>query len=137
MGRICSSITGLRRCEARRQRDRLDQIANLAYIADMDKDQVIAIIRKHEDELRAAGAEHVSLFGSVARGEATAESDLDVAVTFAEPVIQSGFGYFSAVEDLRRLLTRITGAPSIDIVPEPLSKERFRRNVERDRAVAY
>ena len=82
-------------------------------------------------------SDYIALFGSVARGEATAESDLDVAVTFAEPVIQSGFGYFSAVEDLRRLLTRITGAPSIDIVPEPLSKERFRRNVERDRAVAY
>lgn len=116
---------------------RLDQVAEVDYIGDMDKDQVIAIIRKHETELRAAGAEHVSLFGSVARGEATAESDLDVLVKFSEPVIQSGFGYFNALESLRLLISRITGAPSVDIVAEPLGKERFKRNVERDRAVAY
>lgn len=103
----------------------------------MDKDAVIAKLREHEAELRAAGAEHVSLFGSVARGDATADSDLDVLVTFSEPVIQSGWGYFTAVEDLRSLITGITGAVSVDIVPEPLRKERFRKSVERDRAVAY
>ncbi len=36
----------------------------------MDKDQVIAKFREHETELRAAGAERMSIFGSVARGEA-------------------------------------------------------------------
>ncbi|TDK37456.1 hypothetical protein E2F50_11395 [Rhizobium deserti] len=103
----------------------------------MDKDQVIAKLREHEQELRAAGAEHVSIFGSVARGEATDESDLDVLVKFAEPLLHSGWGYFSAIEDLRALIIGITGASSVDIVPEPLRKERFRRSVERDRAVAY
>ncbi|WP_105439070.1 nucleotidyltransferase family protein [Neorhizobium sp. T25_13] len=103
----------------------------------MDKDLVIAKLREHEDELRAAGAEHVSIFGSVARGEATVESDLDVLVKFAEPVIQSGFGYFSTLEDLRVLISSITGASSVDIIAEPLQKERLRRNVERDRAIAY
>lgn len=55
----------------------------------MGKDQVIAKLREHETELRAAGAEHVSLFGSVARGEATEVSDLDVLVTLSDLVIQS------------------------------------------------
>jgi len=108
-----------------------------SYIGGMDKDLVIAKLREHEDQLRAAGAEHVSIFGSVARGDATAGSDLDVLVAFAEPVIQSGFGYFSAIEDLRLLIAGITGARSVDIVSEPMNKERFRRNVERDRAIAY
>jgi len=103
----------------------------------MDKDLVIAKLREHEAELRAAGAEHVSLFGSVARGDATEESDLDVLVKFSEPVIQSGWGYFTAVEDLRSLIVGITGANSVDIVPEPVRKERFRKSVERDRAIAY
>jgi len=103
----------------------------------MDKDQVIAKLREHETELRAAGAEQMSIFGSVARGEATEESDLDVLVKFSDPIIQSGWGYFSALEDLRTLITGITGARSVDIVAEPLQKERFRRNVERDRAIAY
>ncbi len=46
----------------------------------MDRDQVLAILRAHEPELRAAGVEHLRLFGSVARGEQTPESDVDVLV---------------------------------------------------------
>ncbi len=34
----------------------------------------------HEAELRAAGVSHAAVFGSVARGEATADSDIDVLV---------------------------------------------------------
>lgn len=115
----------------------LDQIRAFPYINGMDKDQVIAKLREHEDELRAAGAEHVSIFGSVARGEATAGSDLDILVKFSEPVIQSGFGYFSTLSALQERIAEITGASHVDIVAEPVRKERLRRNVERDRAVAY
>lgn len=103
----------------------------------MDKDQVIAKLREHEAKLRAAGAEQMSIFGSVARGEATDESDLDVLVTFSEPVMHSGWGYFTAVEELRALIVGITGVRSVDIVPEPLRRKRFSRSVERDRAIAY
>ena len=45
----------------------------------MDRDQVLAILRSHEPELRAAGVEHLRLFGSGARGDQTQESDVDVA----------------------------------------------------------
>ncbi|RWX77195.1 hypothetical protein EPK99_16235 [Neorhizobium lilium] len=103
----------------------------------MDKDLVIAKLREHENELRAAGAEHVSIFGSVARGEATAESDLDVLVKFAEPVIQSGFGYFSALAILQERVTEITGFPKVDVVAEPILKESVRKSIERDRKVAF
>ena len=34
----------------------------------------------HEAELRAAGVRHAAVFGSVARGDATASSDIDVLV---------------------------------------------------------
>mgnify|MGYP004526404513 CR=1 FL=1 len=103
----------------------------------MDKDQVIAKLREHEDALRALGAEHVSIFGSVARGEATNESDLDVLVTFADPIIQSGFGYFSALARLQERIERITGFPTVDVVAEPFEREAVRRSVERDRAIAF
>jgi predicted nucleotidyltransferase len=103
----------------------------------MDKDQVIAIIRKHETELRAAGVEHVSLFGSVARGEATEESDLDILVKLSEPVIQSGFGYFSALAILQERITEITGFTKVDVIAEPIAKENVRRSIERDRAIAF
>ncbi len=103
----------------------------------MDRDLVIAKLREHEDELRAAGAEHMSIFGSVARGEATAESDLDVLVKFSEPVIESGLGYFSALAILQERITEITGYENVDVIAEPIQKENVRRSIEQDRAVAF
>lgn len=44
----------------------------------MDKQRVIATLREHQDELARQGVLHAALFGSVARGDATAESDIDI-----------------------------------------------------------
>jgi predicted nucleotidyltransferase len=44
----------------------------------MDKDRILATMRQHEAELKAAGIVHLHLFGSVARGEATPLSDVDL-----------------------------------------------------------
>ena len=48
----------------------------------MDKSTVIAKLREHEPELKAAGIVRLSLFGSVARGEATPQSDVDLMAEF-------------------------------------------------------
>lgn len=48
----------------------------------MNKDQVISILRENASELRAAGVAHLRLFGSVARGEAGAHSDVDILADF-------------------------------------------------------
>jgi predicted nucleotidyltransferase len=42
--------------------------------------QVIGTLRAHEDELRRFGVAHAAVFGSVARGEATTDSDVDILV---------------------------------------------------------
>ena len=42
----------------------------------MDRDAVLERLRAHEAELKAMGLARVSLFGSVARGEAGPESDV-------------------------------------------------------------
>jgi predicted nucleotidyltransferase len=52
---------------------------------DMDKERVITVLREHADELRAAGLVHLRVFGSVARGEASAGSDVDLLADF-EPM---------------------------------------------------
>ncbi len=102
----------------------------------MTKEQIIAQLLEHRSELEAVGVEHLSLFGSVARDEATSESDIDVLVRFKESIIHSGFGYFGALTRLKERLEAITGR-SIDILSEPIRKERLAREIERDRYIAF
>src|SRR5580700_7194358 len=50
----------------------------------MDKSSIIAKLREHESELKAAGIQHLILHGSYARGTAIREtSDIDVIAEFA------------------------------------------------------
>ena len=44
----------------------------------MQRDEAIARLKQHEAELRRLGIEHLYLFGSTARGEATEDSDVDL-----------------------------------------------------------
>ncbi|MGC2108478.1 MAG: nucleotidyltransferase domain-containing protein [Candidatus Korobacteraceae bacterium] len=48
----------------------------------MDKGYVISKLREHQGELQAAGIVHLRLFGSVARGEASRDSDVDLMAEF-------------------------------------------------------
>ena len=43
-------------------------------------DIVLDTLRSHESELRRFGVAHAAVFGSVARGESTKDSDVDVLV---------------------------------------------------------
>ncbi len=49
----------------------------------MDKSTIMARLREHEPELKAAGIEHLALYGSYARGTAIrGGSDVDVMADF-------------------------------------------------------
>ena len=114
----------------------------------MDRDQVISVLKAHEDELRAAGVVSVSLFGSVARGhrglhdvDAASQDldahsrDIDVAVRLAENFSKPGLDYIGRLEDLERRLSQLLGC-KVDVIEEPVRKNRFQREIDRDRAVA-
>lgn len=102
----------------------------------MTRGEIVAKLLEHRAELEAAGAEHISLFGSVARGTDTVDSDVDVLVKLSEPVRQSGFGYFGALVDLKTMIEAMTGRP-VDVLPEPIQKDRLRQSVERERVIAF
>lgn len=102
----------------------------------MDKNNVISRLLKHRSELEAEGARHISIFGSVARGENDEQSDLDIVVELTDEVRRSGFGYFGALTALREKIAHITGQ-RVDILSEPIESDRLRREVERDRAFAF
>jgi uncharacterized protein len=48
----------------------------------MDKDLIISKLRDHAPELREAGLIHLRVFGSVARGDGNANSDIDLLADF-------------------------------------------------------
>lgn len=95
-------------------------------------DRIIATLRVHEAELRRAGIRHVSLFGSVARGDAAADSDVDLAAEF-DPAARMDLFRLTALE---RRLGEILGH-RVDLLPEPVEKPRLRANIERDRRRAF
>jgi predicted nucleotidyltransferase len=95
-------------------------------------EHVIATLRAHEAELRKAGIRHLSLFGSVARGDAEDQSDVDLA---AELDPDAGIGLF-ALGALERRLANLVGR-KVDLLPEPVEKPRLRTNIERDRRRAF
>ena len=95
-------------------------------------EHVIATIRAHEAELRRAGIRHVSLFGSVARGDAVEESDVDLVVDL-DPEARIGLFALGALE---RRLAELVGRP-VDLLPEPIEKPRLRAKIDRDRRHAF
>jgi len=62
--------------------------------------QVLDVLRRHEASLRTRGILHAGVFGSVARGEATATSDVDILV---EIDYTTGFGTMDLMEVEERL----------------------------------
>jgi uncharacterized protein len=102
----------------------------------MNRDQILATLRAHEAELRTAGVQSLSLFGSVARGEATEASDVDVLVRLTPDAAQGGFAYFARLDALVRRLRDVLECP-VDVVAEPVLKERLRRSIEKDMTLAF
>ena len=95
-------------------------------------DEVVARLQAHAAELRASGIRHLSLFGSVARGEAGPESDIDLVVELDR---ERQIGLFGLVA-LERRLSELLGR-KVDLLPEPVEKKRLQANIDRDRRRAF
>jgi predicted nucleotidyltransferase len=95
-------------------------------------DEVIATLRAHEAELRAAGIRRLSLFGSVARGEAGPDSDIDLAVELDRDAKIGLFELAGLVQRISELLKW-----KAELLPGPVEKIRLRANIERDRKRAF
>ena len=61
----------------------LSRMRPFGVMRTMDREQLLAKLREHEPELKAAGVDHLFLHGSYARGTAIQEqSDVDVIAEF-------------------------------------------------------
>jgi predicted nucleotidyltransferase len=93
---------------------------------------VLDTLRTHEGELRRLGVSHAAVFGSVARGEAIAESDVDVLVELDETRPMGLFQY-------ARLKLYIDGLldGAGDVVNRRTLKPMLRENILRDAISAF
>jgi predicted nucleotidyltransferase len=98
----------------------------------MDREQVIARLKAHERELRDVGVLQLSLFGSVARGEARPGSDVDVAVKLDPKRHLDLFQLFGLADRLEAMLEA-----KVDLLCEPIERAALRERVDRDRAHVF
>jgi len=90
------------------------------------------MLRAHESALRNLGVSHAAVFGSVARGEATAASDIDVLVDLDQDRPMGIFAYARLKLYINELLD---GAG--DVVSRRTLKPLLRDNILRDAIHAF
>jgi len=93
---------------------------------------VIAKLREHEPELKAAGIVHLRLHGSVARGEATPASDVDLIADL------DSARRFSLLDmaGLENRLKDLLGV-RVDLSPSHTLKEPVRERASREAVLAF
>ncbi|MFA7263558.1 MAG: nucleotidyltransferase domain-containing protein [Caulobacter sp.] len=101
----------------------------------MTREDVLQVLRDHEAELRAQGVIHAALFGSLARGEAGARSDIDVAIRFDPDAPITLWGYAGLK---RRVAGMLRGFKrKVDVIDLDGMSPYVRPSVERDAIYAF
>jgi uncharacterized protein len=95
-------------------------------------EDVLNTLRSHEQELRRIGVVHASVFGSVARGDARADSDIDVLVELDEAHPMGVFEYARLKLYINEILR---GAG--DVVNRRTLKPLLRESILRDAVHAF
>jgi predicted nucleotidyltransferase len=98
----------------------------------MDKEALKAKLLAHELELKAAGIVHLHLHGSVVRGEAGPDSDVDLAAVFDRAKVRSALSEIS----LRNRFADLLGV-DVDLANRERLKENVRNNFEREAELVF
>jgi uncharacterized protein len=92
-------------------------------LASAEKEKIVEICERNDIEFCA-------LFGSFARGEANAKSDIDLLIRFAKP--QSLLGHIGVTHQFEDILGK-----EVDLITENELSPLIRENVLRDLTVIY
>lgn len=92
----------------------------------MTREDILTILRANKAEIQKKyPVATLALFGSFARGEQTAKSDVDLLVEFNGPI---GLEVVDLVEDLEKLL----GVKKVDLISRKYLKPHYRPYIEAD-----
>jgi uncharacterized protein len=91
----------------------------------MQREDAIASLTSILTNLQSLGVRSLALFGSVARNEARADSDIDILVDLEPPIT------FDRYMDVKLYLEEQLGS-RVDLVTWKALKPQIRENVERD-----
>lgn len=100
--------------------------------AHVNRATILDCLKRNEAGLTALGLQHVSLFGSVARGDASDASDVDLAVTLDAAAGIDLFRFAALTEQVSRMLDA-----KVDLVVEPARSARMQAEIDRDRVLVY
>jgi len=89
-----------------------------------NRDEILRTLADHREQIRSFGVRSLALFGSAARGEARADSDLDFLVEFDKKTFDNYMG-------LKELLEELFGSP-VDLVMRTALKPRLREPILAD-----
>ncbi len=92
----------------------------------MSRQEVLDKLEANSTALRQMGVKSLSLFGSLARDEATDHSDVDLLVEFDRPI-----GLFQFIR-VQQYLQEILGVDRVDLVMLDALHEELRDNILRD-----
>ncbi len=95
------------------------------YTIDEIREKAVPIAKKY-------GVKRLSLFGSYARGEADAQSDVDFLYDAEESKVKSLFDYMGFVEDLESEFKC-----HIDLVEDGISDKQFLTDIKNDEVLLY
>jgi predicted nucleotidyltransferase len=94
--------------------------------------EVVAMLREHAPELRTRGVRHLYVFGSVARGDAKIDSDVDLAIDVDPKSDFSLITLGSVAADVEEWLNR-----GVDLGERSMLRPSLRGEFERDAVCVF
>lgn len=98
----------------------------------MEKDAIIAVLRKNKAALRARGVAHAALFGSHARGDDRLDSDIDIMIETEPDSLQDVYSYVA----LKTFIAELFNEP-VDVIDRGFLKPLVRLPAEADAVYAF
>ena len=98
----------------------------------MTKDEILCMLKSAEPQLRARGVTRAALFGSVARGEARPDSDIDVMIEIAPDADMGVFEYVGVANFIGDMFP-----VRVDVSNRKTLKPHVRPSAERDAIYAF